>query len=75
MIRSHGIHGYTWISATRRVRQRMLQRGISCMEVERAILRGRKRRQDHNIVATYGYFEVVYAGKGDNIQVITFQLR
>jgi len=27
------------------------------------------------IVATYGYFEVVYAGKGDNIQVTTFQLR
>ena len=45
------------------------------MEVQRAILRGGKRRQDHSVVATYGYFQVVYVRRGDSIQVITVQLR
>lgn len=53
----------------------MRQRGISRSEVERAIVRGAKRRQNRKIVASYGYFQVVYLRKGDSIQVITVQLR
>ncbi|MFA5897405.1 MAG: DUF4258 domain-containing protein [Thermoplasmata archaeon] len=60
---------------TSHARQRMVLRGISHHEVEEAIRKGSKRMQDGNVVASYLYFEVVYAVRGRVIVVITVQRR
>ncbi len=57
-------------------RKRMVERGISASEVERAISRGSKHLQKPDrIIAGYGHIEVVYRIIDGKIFVITVQLR
>ena len=60
---------------SRHARQRMILRGISEREVHDAIRKGTKRTQEGRIVASYSYFEVVYAVRGESVFVITVQFR
>lgn len=55
--------------------QRMVLRGISRTEVEAAILRGVKTRQEGRIVAAYRYFKVVYVVQRGRYFVITVKPR
>ncbi len=63
------------ILLSRHARRRMILRGISAREVNDAIRKGTKRIQDGRIVATYVYFEVVYAIRRKAVYVITVQPR
>lgn len=60
---------------SRHARERMILRGISDREVDEATRKGTKRTQDGKVIASYGYFEVVYVVRGENIPVITVQSR
>lgn len=55
--------------------QRMVLRRISHREVEEAIHLGSKNRQDGRIVATYRYFDVIYAIRRERCFVITVKPR
>lgn len=52
-------------------RLRMIERGVSEIEVRKAIIKGAKRNQDGKIIASYSYFEVVYKKVNSEIYVIT----
>lgn len=56
---------------SKHARQRMVLRGISRVEVEEAIHRGTKSRQEDRIVSTYRYFSVIYILRGPKCFVIT----
>jgi len=56
-------------------RQRMVLRGISTAEVEMAIDRGSKSRQDDLTVAAFRYFEVVHVVRGERIYVVAVKPR
>jgi hypothetical protein len=55
--------------------KRMILRGISRVEVEEAIRKGAKSRQDGRIVSTFRHFKVVYIVRGYRIFVITVKPR
>ncbi len=63
------------IRYSKHARKRMIERGISEMEVAEAIQKGTKRAQDKKIVAAYTYFEVVFKKIGDDVYVITVMRR
>jgi len=52
-------------------RLRMIERGVSEIEVRNAIIKGAKRNQNGKIIASYSYFEVVYKKVNSEIYVIT----
>jgi hypothetical protein len=56
-------------------RLRMVERGVSEMEVKNAIIKGEKRNQNDKIIASYSYFEVVYKKINSEIYVITVKPR
>ena len=56
--------------------EKMVERGISVREVEKAISSGSKYLQKPNkIIAEYGYFRVVYKKLGEVYYIITVTLR
>jgi hypothetical protein len=64
------------IKLTKHAEEKMIERGITMNEVERAIQSGSKFVQEPDkIVAEYGYFSVVYKKVGDIHYVITVQPR
>lgn len=63
------------INYSKHARVRMIERGISEVEIERAITRGRKSIQNNKIIASYSYFEVVYKKLNDTLYIITVKLR
>ncbi|MEW6070506.1 MAG: DUF4258 domain-containing protein [Candidatus Thermoplasmatota archaeon] len=63
------------IQYSKHARVRMIERGISKNEVQKAIIKGLKRFQNDKIIASYSYFEVVYKKIDDIIYVITVQPR
>jgi hypothetical protein len=54
---------------------RIIERGVSEKEVEKAISKGTKRVSADKIISAYSYFEVVYKKINKEIYVITVQLR
>ena len=56
-------------------RLRMVERGVSELEVRNAIIKGAKRNQDGKIIASYSYFEVVYKKINSEMYVITVKPR
>jgi len=56
-------------------RFRMVERGVSEMEVKNAIIKGAKRNQEDKIIASYSFFEVVYKKVNSEIYVITVKPR
>ena len=56
-------------------RLRMVERGVSEMEVRNATIKGAKRNQNDKIIAAYSYFEVVYKKINSEIYVITVKPR
>ena len=56
-------------------RLRMVERGVSEMEVRKAIVKGAKRNQNDKFIALYSYFEVVYKKINSEIYVITVKPR
>jgi len=61
---------------SRHARERMVERGISTLEVEAAIKLGAKSIQEPNkIITNYRYFCVVYKKVKDNIFIITVKPR
>jgi hypothetical protein len=63
------------IKYSKHARERMVLRGISEKEVERALIKGSKSIRKRKIVSSYSYFEVVYRKVGDEIYVITVKPR
>ena len=63
------------IKYSRHARQRMVERGISQLEIADAINKGAKRMQKDKIVSAYTYFEVMYKKFGSEIYVITVKPR
>ena len=60
----------------RHARTRMLQRGVSQDEVERAIrFGGRTIQSPDRQVATYGHLRVVFRQTGEVVEIITVTLR
>ncbi len=53
----------------------MVERGVSEMEVRKAIVKGAKRNQNDKFIASYSYFEVVYKKINSEIYVITVKPR
>ena len=63
------------IRYAKHARLRMVERGVSEMEVRNAIIKGAKRNQNEKIIASYSYFEVVYKKINSEIYVITVKPR
>ncbi len=64
------------VKLSRHAEEKMIERGITMAEIEKAIQSGSKFIQKPNkIVAEYGYFSVVYRKFGDAHYVITVKPR
>ncbi len=61
---------------SRHARERMIVRGITQQEIEKAISRGSKEFQKPDkILSHYRYFTVVYKKIGENYYIITVKPR
>ena len=64
------------IKLSKHAEEKMIDRGFTMNEVEKAITSGSKFIQKPDkIVAEYGYFSVVYKKSGDVYYIITVQPR
>ena len=63
------------IKYSKHARLRMVERGISTVEVSEAISKGNKRLQGDKILAAHKNLEVVFKKQGDVCYVITVMLR
>ena len=63
------------IKYSRHARLRMVERGISAVEVSETILKGSKRMQGDKILAAHKNLEIVFKKQGDICYVITVMLR
>ena len=61
---------------SKHARERMITRGISTKEIEKAIKQGLKEHQPPNkIISHYRYFSVVYKKTKENTFIITIKPR
>ena len=63
------------IKYSKHARLRMIERGISAMEVHDTVHKGSKRIQGKTIVSAYKHIEVVFKKVKDDCYVITVMLR